>query len=147
MEIALPAPCAVCAGPVSYSGRGRRPEICSPACRRAQRAADQRERRAAGRPVRAEVAPAIREYLERRRERNAAAPYVLVVRADDDQWAHIGELVAEAAGEGNTFNLGTSGYVPDGWAERNALPRDRDEAAQWLAAYFPEELATFPLAT
>ncbi|MGC4792546.1 hypothetical protein ACLQ3H_00360 [Micromonospora saelicesensis] len=153
MHITLPAPCPICEGPVTYSGRGRRPDYCSTACKNVQRAEDARNRRARESRTVAPVDPLIRALAERRSQRVAAAGRVEVRRAVGDNVEHVGRLAEEAFGEGaERFDLGAAGYVPESadkgtWAERTSTARHRDPAAVWLAAHHPEVLADFPAAT
>ncbi|QDB79533.1 hypothetical protein FE251_09215 [Georgenia wutianyii] len=44
--LTLPDPCPLCSGPVTYSGRGRRPVYCSPACKRKAETEIRRQERA-----------------------------------------------------------------------------------------------------
>ncbi|MEV0456046.1 hypothetical protein [Catellatospora methionotrophica] len=146
MQVTLPAPCPVCAGPVTYGGRGRRPDYCSRACFRAQRAEDARERRARERAPVAEVDPLLIAYAERRRQRIAAQPRVAVISAHDEHMLEAAEVAAEAAGEGRAHEPGA--WLPESergaWCDRTAQPRAQDPAACWLAEHFPQALHDFP---
>lgn len=145
MQITLPLPCPECSGPVVYSGRGRRPELCSDACRRSLRAADERERRARVRSRRDDPdAPLMHALAEIIKQAEAARRYVEVRRANDEHLMSLADLRAEVAGDGDVRTLADHGYVPDRWAERKARPRRSDPAAQWLAEHHPRELADFP---
>jgi hypothetical protein len=140
METLLPDPCPVCGERLTYSGRGRRPSY-HPTCRRMQKTEDMRgyRDRTAAPPV--EVPDYVRELVARR----AARPRVEVVRAVDDWVPDVDDLAAEAHGEGlAVFNLGASGFVPDGYCERTAGRRENDPAAQWIAENRPEALHDFP---
>ncbi|SCE84237.1 hypothetical protein GA0074695_1537 [Micromonospora viridifaciens] len=145
MLIRLPNPCPTCGGPVTYAGRGRRPDYCSRDCRAAQRATDKREARAAAAAPPVEVPDAVAALVQRRRERVATVPRVAVRRAAGDDFEHVDRLAEEAFGEGaERFDLGAAGYVVDGYAARTAKRRENDEAARWLAEHHPAALHDFP---
>ena len=151
MRITLPAPCPICEGPVTYAGRGRRPDYCSTACKNVQRAEDARNRRARERGEVAPVDPLLKALAERRAQRIATQPRVEVWKAADDHLPDVAELAAEVRGEGQPFSLANSQFLDEdesrgSWADRTAIPHDDDPAARWVAENAPHALADFPRA-
>jgi len=128
VEITLPDPCPVCLGPVTFGGRGRRPDFCGRACVNVQRAEDMRNRRARERGDVAPLDPLIAALAERRRQAIAAQPRVAVHRAHDEHMIEAAEVAAEAAGEGRATEPGA--WLPESergaWCDRTALPRAAD---------------------
>jgi hypothetical protein len=138
LSYALPDPCLVCAGIVTYSGKGRRPLFCSPDCRRADRTRYERDRsqRASASPV---THPLLAELVARRRSRVATSPYVLV-RRTVEEWMIPGD---DLRGTDWHESFVADGDGPGSW-RAHARRRSNDAAAQWLAEHHPQELADFP---
>lgn len=146
MSTAFPlnTPCPQCNGPVVYSGTGRRPEYCSPACVRAVRAADARARRArAASPAHPTPAidPQVAARSAERRARVAAMPrFVLDDRPERGDWMPTLDDFADVE---LSESFGTDSAKHEGYL-LGATARANDPAAAWLAEHYPEALADFP---
>lgn len=129
--------CAVCGGPITYAGRGRKPEYCSPECRRKDRTEYRRDLRRARRHSAPALSPEASAALAAWRAR----PRVAVKRADDDHLLAVGDLAAAYPGTDGRRDGWTDRFVGDNdWRRKVAR---RDPAREWLAAHFPEELEFF----
>ena len=154
----LPEPCRVCRGPIPYSGKGRRPTVCSPACRRAARADDAATRRAEAQPPQDDrPTPAhILELLDdmaaqRARYDDDLPPLTRSARGALSQEPHaetLASLSDYALEEDAEPELVVVEVTRNGtrWDNGKATSRSRDAAARWLAEHHPDELATFPVA-
>jgi hypothetical protein len=139
----LANPCLTCDGPVTYSGRGRRPLYCSPECRRTDRTAYERTRArreaASARQSVDDVDVRLELAKFRRRERIAREGYRLVQR-EEHEWLRPDATAAEVARLSR--DLSDEGRDGREW-RRNARPRSKDPAAQWLAENHPKALPDF----
>jgi len=156
MQITLPTPCPTCAGPVVYSGRGRRPDYCSKPCKAAHDTGTRPERReVADLDVEeASAATAARAAIdalpESHRTRAARDSIRSRVYRDPSDSAEPGSVVSLEAvkqhgvgDEGETQDDPRDGFTTDGYVKKNSVSRRKDPAAQWLAQHHPEELANF----
>ena len=155
MRTPLPAPCPECAGPVVYSGTGRRPDYCSSACQASAKVVRRRARRAEARTVpevRAqgrsvdtlarlaevlgpEAAAALRA-AGRRLQAQREAALDCAPHPDRPPWAADGQQYRDAGGD----------FVLDDWEARPRRARGADPAARWLSEHAPEALHDFPAA-
>ena len=155
----LPDPCRVCGGPVTYSGRGRRPTVCSPECRRIVRTDDVRAHRDRRRPTVTPApatppSPEVRALAAIVRQQLRDADAVRAARYEDrlDALATPSDFALSTAfgdDDDDAPPFVEVRLTPRGTelaTDRYATPRAKDAAARWIAEHYPEALADFPAA-